>query len=520
MNKNLWFVAGVSGLVAGCAPQAPANVVSGFGAFGNSLLTPMEQRQGEDRYITRPASEPLSANDSGQMAEPLVSRAEQARAAAIQEEKLAEIAPAAGPTDTPIKLAAATQTVQQPVAARPVATQPEPVMVKHHVLATDTGYKLARKYHTSVDRILKDNGLKAVSDIREGQELVIAQNSKPTTSAWEDMKRALSEPVNQPVQAVGRDEPKLIEPVKTAKLVAPEMTDNHLAAIEPAAGRVTAPKSADVGVNYVQHTVQPKETIYRISLQYNTSVLDIMAANDFVEPQDLKADSVIKVPVRGSISTQLATKANDVTPVAGQAVPVVIEKVNEPVQVAMLGKAPLGAAEAKQEELETKAVQQQALKDAALPETKAEPELDIAKLAETKRGQVDREAARANGLAWPVKGKIIRKFGDDGSGVARTGINIAVPKGTPVLASEGGKVLYADEGLKIYGRMVLVRHDNGMVSAYAHNSYLLVKKNERVKKGQVIALSGNTGNVESPQLHFELRQHASAVDPIAMLPRL
>jgi murein DD-endopeptidase MepM/ murein hydrolase activator NlpD len=140
--------------------------------------------------------------------------------------------------------------------------------------------------------------------------------------------------------------------------------------------------------------------------------------------------------------------------------------------------------------------------------------------AEEKRGYVDVVAAHAKGLVWPVKGEVIRKFGDDGSGVARTGINIAVPKGTPVLASEGGTVLYADDGLKIYGKMVLIRHDNGMVSAYAHNGYLLVKKNERVKKGQVLALSGATGNVESPQLHFELRQHASAIDPIAMLPRM
>ena len=85
---------------------------------------------------------------------------------------------------------------------------------------------------------------------------------------------------------------------------------------------------------------------------------------------------------------------------------------------------------------------------------------------------------------------------------------------------DGGQVLYADEGLKSFGKLVLVRHKNGMVSAYAHNGHLLVRKGERVKKGQIIATSGASGNVDTPQLHFELRQHASAVDPLRVLPRL
>ncbi len=502
MVKKFWFVMGVGGLVAGCAPQAPANVVSGYGnSHGSSY-----DNSGYSSYVSLESRAPTAEETKGVVAttthassEPLVSREEQARAA-IESQRLAVIEPAAGPAREDI-LTSRTPASHEVAASAEV----EPTYVTHHVLSTDTAFKLARKYDTSVDRILKDNELKSAADIREGMELQIAQNSNPRTSAWEDMKRALSEPT----------------PATNKIAHAGTIDDSKLAAIEPAAGRISEAKPAVADVNYVRHTVQPKETIYRISLQYSTSVLDIMAANDFVEPQDLKADTVIKVPVRGSITNQIAAKAANIAPAAGEAVPVVVEKSNEPVQIAMLPKAPVGAVEAKVEELETKSVQQQALTDAALPsQKKADPEADILKLAENQRGQIDRDAARAKGLVWPVKGQVIRKFGDDGSGVARTGINIAVPKGTPVLASEGGQVLYADEGLKIYGKMVLVRHDNGMVSAYAHNSYLLVKKNERVKKGQVIALSGNTGNVESPQLHFELRQHASAVDPIAMLPRL
>lgn len=509
--KKIWFVMGIGGLVAGCAPQAPANVVSGLGNSGGASYDSNGYKSYTDYApaVTLESRAPTTEETNGAVAEtattePLVSRDEQARASATasKAERLALIEPAAGPNEQPV--IASRRVEVSTVKVEPV--QVEPTVVTHQVKATDTGYKLARQYDTSVSRILQDNNLKAVTDIREGMELQIAQNSNPRTSAWDDMKRALSEPVAKTQVVQGT----------------PTIDQNRLDTVEPAAGRIEPAAAKPTDVTYVRHTVQPKETIYRISLQYNTSVLDIMAANDFVEPQDLKSDTVIKVPLRGSVSNQIAVKGANVAPAAGEVVPVVIETNNQPVQVAMLTKVPLvGSAEAKTEALETKSVQQQALTDAALPtQKKADLETDILKLAEAKRGQVDSDAARTKGLAWPVKGQVIRKFGDDGSGVARTGINIAVPKGTPVLASEGGQVLYADEGLKIYGKMVLVRHDNGMVSAYAHNSYLLVKKNERVKKGQVIALSGNSGNVESPQLHFELRQHASAVDPIAMLPRL
>jgi len=138
--------------------------------------------------------------------------------------------------------------------------------------------------------------------------------------------------------------------------------------------------------------------------------------------------------------------------------------------------------------------------------------------AELKRGQVDREAASQRGLIWPARGTLLKKFGEKGNGVAHTGINLAVAANTPVLAAEEGTVLYADGGLRAYGNMVLIRHAGGMVSAYAHANHLLVRKGERVKKGQVIAVSGQTGNVESPQLHFELRRNATAIDPLTVLP--
>jgi murein DD-endopeptidase MepM/ murein hydrolase activator NlpD len=116
---------------------------------------------------------------------------------------------------------------------------------------------------------------------------------------------------------------------------------------------------------------------------------------------------------------------------------------------------------------------------------------------------------------WPAKGRVISGFGSKGGN--GDGIAIAVPEGTPVKAAEGGTVAYAGEELKGYGKLVLVRHDNGFVSAYAHNGELNVKRGEKVSRGQQIAKSGSTGNVTSPQLHFELRKGSTPVDPTKYL---
>jgi murein DD-endopeptidase MepM/ murein hydrolase activator NlpD len=121
------------------------------------------------------------------------------------------------------------------------------------------------------------------------------------------------------------------------------------------------------------------------------------------------------------------------------------------------------------------------------------------------------------GFRWPVRGRIIQAFGPKPNGLQNDGINLAVPEGTPVKAAEDGVVAYAGNELKGYGNLVLVRHANGFVTAYAHASDILVKRGDVVKRGQVIAHSGQTGNVTSPQLHFEIRKGATPVDPAQYL---
>ncbi|OJU24164.1 MAG: peptidoglycan-binding LysM [Nitrobacter sp. 62-13] len=118
---------------------------------------------------------------------------------------------------------------------------------------------------------------------------------------------------------------------------------------------------------------------------------------------------------------------------------------------------------------------------------------------------------------WPVRGRVIAAYGARTNGKSNDGINVAVPEGTPVKAAEDGVVAYAGNELKGYGNLILVRHPNGYVTAYAHASELLVKRGDTIKRGQVIAKSGQSGEAASPQLHFEIRKGSSPVDPLHFL---
>lgn len=147
---------------------------------------------------------------------------------------------------------------------------------------------------------------------------------------------------------------------------------------------------------------------------------------------------------------------------------------------------------------------------AAIPKAEPEPKTtaSLPKADEDAAGAADKADFR-----WPARGRVISGYSKGGN----EGINIAVPEGTPVKAAEGGTVAYAGSELKGYGNLVLIRHPNGYVSAYAHNGELKVKRGDTVKRGQVVASSGQTGNVSSPQLHFELRKGSTPVDPTPYL---
>ena len=118
---------------------------------------------------------------------------------------------------------------------------------------------------------------------------------------------------------------------------------------------------------------------------------------------------------------------------------------------------------------------------------------------------------------WPVKGSVIANYGTGGIGRRNDGINISAPQGTPVRAAAAGEVVYRGSELDGYGNLLLIKHDGGFVTAYAHNDVMLVRKGQKVKVDQIIAKVGKTGAVNEPQLHFEIRQNLKSINPVPLL---
>ena len=118
---------------------------------------------------------------------------------------------------------------------------------------------------------------------------------------------------------------------------------------------------------------------------------------------------------------------------------------------------------------------------------------------------------------WPASGKVIASFGSSSNGERNDGINIALPAGAPIKAAASGTVSYSGDELKDYGNLLLIKHDGGFVTAYAHAEKLLVQRGDVVTKGQVIAYAGHTGDVSTPQLHFEIRHGTTPVNPDSLL---
>lgn len=192
------------------------------------------------------------------------------------------------------------------------------------------------------------------------------------------------------------------------------------------------------------------------------------------------------------------------------------EQAQTPAPSAPKGKARQAAAEepskpAAEEKRVAKLSPKRVEPDAApAPKVDKTPVGNIQPQAEEKSAAAD--AGRPE-FRWPARGRIIQAFNVGGN----DGINISMPEGTAVKAAEAGTVAYAGNELKGYGNLVLIRHANGFVTAYAHNGEIDVKRGETVKRGQTIAKSGQSGNVGSPQLHFELRKGSTPVDPTQYL---
>jgi murein DD-endopeptidase MepM/ murein hydrolase activator NlpD len=272
------------------------------------------------------------------------------------------------------------------------------------------------------------------------------------------------------------NQPAASPPPPTRVASASPLATRPVAAPPPVVASIPAPAATHAGV----HVVAPGETLSKISRLYGKPVGEIAKVNNIRPTSPLKIGDRLTIP---------GVRTSAANPKVGVSV------------------------------AQAKASVPAVAKDAA-----SEPVASISLAKETVDTPAPRDpvavAEGTGGLPtfrWPANGRVIASFGTSPNGTQNDGINLALPEGTSVKAAEDGVVAYAGNELKGYGNLVLVRHPNGYVTAYAHAKEILVKRGDQVKRGQVIARSGQTGNVNTPQLHFEIRKGASPLDPMRFL---
>jgi murein DD-endopeptidase MepM/ murein hydrolase activator NlpD len=321
-----------------------------------------------------------------------------------------------------------------------------------------TLYSVARANNISVSELAAANGIQPPYSVRTGQRLRIPDGSGTRTAAapTESFAEPESTPIVEPKP--GTPAAKQQEPFKRGTSV----TDDGASAT---------------------HTVASGETLFSLGRKYGVSPFAIADANGLPSNAQLATGQRVRIPAGGSASAAKATAPQ------------------------------LETAEAPADSGQDTAIQSEENTAKAMPAPAVTDESAPAGEQVAEQAPI----SGAPGLRWPVRGKVISGFGPKANGLKNEGINIAVPEGTSIRAADSGVVAYAGNELKGYGNLVLIRHENGYVTAYAHAKELFVKRGDTVKRGDVIAKAGQTGSVSSPQLHFEVRKGATALDPMKYL---
>lgn len=263
----------------------------------------------------------------------------------------------------------------------------------------------------------------------------------------------------------------------------------HTASAQPH-GAAATPRAPEPRTSRNVHVVGPGETLIGIARRYDMSLSALARLNHLSPYTKLAIGDRVIVP--GGHREQMASREGTLAPRHEARKPAHAPEVAKPRTVPAETVASVPTQSVRVAKTEVEAAEEPVTK-------KAEP------------------AGAMPSFRWPVKGRIIARFGREPNGTTNDGINLAVPEGTPIKAADDGVVAYAGNELKGYGNLVLIRHANGYVTAYANASKLLVTRGEHVNRGQVIARAGQTGNVTSPQLHFEIRKGSTPVDPTKYL---
>lgn len=357
----------------------------------------------------------------------------------------------------------------------------------------DTLYSLSRRHGVSVNALRSANGLSSDA-LRPGQQLVLpAADTRPPAATVtarpprENYETVAVRPVQQPV----------------AEAEAPSDWTRR-------------------------YTVRQGDSLYAIARQNGVKLADLERYNGITDSRRVMPGTELRLPARDTDGRADTTVVAEAAPVRDDEPAAETAPAHQPPSptpgVVRLGEAPPSAPS---QPASSTPQQPTMLNGTGLSGPTQERER-VARVETNSASDAVSPASTDNSTAvagfsklrWPVAGRVISGFGPRPDGTHNDGVNLAAPLGTDIHAAESGVVAYAGDELKGYGNLVLLRHDNGWVTAYAHADEILVKRGDRIRRGQVIAKAGRTGQVDQPQVHFELRQGQKPVDPTPFMERL
>jgi len=347
----------------------------------------------------------------------------------------------------------------------------------------ETVYNLSKRFGVPVNAILQTNGLRDAGTLSAGQNIVIPTYVYSRTSpvsapdANPDVANAKSSRGSKTDAPLKAPRPQQA-PERLAVLPQSPRPNERQQNLEASTDAAAPARGTGQGTGNV-YTVASGDTLSSIARKTGTTTAALKQANGL-------DGGIIR------IGQKLTVPSGDAARVVAVAAPAVEPKTTGSIVPA---RTEPRAAEAYTPPRQSESIIKEATQEAA----------------------VAPDSTGIGRMRWPARGRIVAGFGGSSGGKRSDGIDISVPEGTPVKAAENGVVIYAGDGLKDFGNTVLVRHENGLVTVYGHASSLKVSRGDTVKRGQDIALSGISGNADTPKLHFEVRKDSTPVDPTKYL---
>ena len=328
----------------------------------------------------------------------------------------------------------------------------------------ETLFNLSRRYGVPVSAIMNANNITDANSVEAGRRILI-----PTYNYANSVP--VSAPDNDPVTRASRAS-RGFQGQARGRIAVPKarVAPPKVAVVQPAKVRPVATG---------RYTVVSGDTLYGIALRHGTTSAAIRNANN-MSNDTVKLGQTLAIPGRATVA-HTVNNATDKT---------VTGSIPKP--------SPTPSA------VHTK--------DNLADQTASIAKRSTEKVATPKK-------ASSTSFRWPAQGRLITRFGERDTNGTNDGIDISIPEGTPIKASENGTVIYSGSELEDFGKLILVSHSGGWVSAYAHASAALVRRGDKVRRGQVIAKSGRTGNATVPKLHFELRKNSNPVNPLNHLAK-